>query len=378
MKVQIRDRDALESLSLVSLLSYIRAREWNDNGPWGEGRANLYTKEHEGRAYNILVPVRDTMADYAEGMSEAVEVISLVENRSQLDVFYDLAGAGADVIRVRPTGLAPKGPLSLRQSATLLSDTYDMLASAVRAVDRPQAAYRGRISAEAAEYLESVLPLPSYHEGYTLTLHSPVPVGLGGQSDFGDDYHAPFPRRATRKLAEALGSAASAIDDVVAKDNLEPFERAVQYGVSANLCDSVAELARKARGVDIDLSWAEVRPSNVPKSTFRFSERQADILEEAAKSFRQNEPSYDERIEAQVVQLDRGPNEFDGRADILTARDGRLVRIRVEFERSVYDSVIEAFKEKLPISLAGDIFPVGRTFELRNPRNLTLIGRASL
>ncbi len=55
MKVQIRDRDALESLSLVSLLSYIRAREWNDNGPWGEGRANLYTKEHEGRAYNILV-----------------------------------------------------------------------------------------------------------------------------------------------------------------------------------------------------------------------------------------------------------------------------------------------------------------------------------
>ena len=51
-----------------------------------------------------------TLADYAQAMSEAVEAIAAVEERSELDVFYDLAGTGADVIRVG----APKGPPMVR------------------------------------------------------------------------------------------------------------------------------------------------------------------------------------------------------------------------------------------------------------------------
>ena len=325
---------------------------------------------HTGRRYGRVT-------DYAEGMAEAVEVIAVVEERSQLDVFHDLVGAGADVIRMRPPNGASKGSLSLRQSATLLNDAYDMLASAVRAVEKPQAAYRGRISADAAEYLDSVQPLPGYYEGYSLTLHSPVPVEIGGQSDFGDDYYAPYPRLVTQKLAQALYHTNSAIEEVITKDTLDSFERAVQFGVSANLCDSVAALAMKAQGIEINLSWAEVRPSIVPESSFRFSAKSAGILTEAAKSFRRNEPSFDERIVAHVVQLDRDPDEFDGSATILTARDGRLVRIRVEFEEAVYDSVIRAFQEKVFIGLDGDIHPATRGYELRNPRNLSLMGDAT-
>ena len=38
--------------------------------------------------------------------------------------------------------------------------------------------------------------MPNYYDGHTLTLHSPVPAGIG-QGDFGDEYILPFPRRAT-------------------------------------------------------------------------------------------------------------------------------------------------------------------------------------
>ena len=94
MKVEIHDREALESLSLVSLLSYLKSHEWVDNGPWGMGLANLYLKEYGSRTYHIFVPVRDTLADYAQAMSEAVEAIATAEERSELDVFYDLAVRG--------------------------------------------------------------------------------------------------------------------------------------------------------------------------------------------------------------------------------------------------------------------------------------------
>lgn len=373
MLVQIRDRAALSSLSIVSLRSYLKSHGWSDEGAFGKRPAAIYTKEHGGRSWEMLVPLRDTIADYAESMAESVAVLADAEERSQLDVFRDLSSTGADVIRIRSATEEERDSISLRKSAEMHNDAYTMLLSAARAVERPQAAYRGNMSSDVAEYLDSVQSLPGYHEGYALTLHSPVPAGIGMQEDLGDDFRAPFSRRATSTLARALGRTNTAIAEAVARDTLEPFEEAVSDGVSANLCDSVAEMAGKGHGIEISVVWAGTRPSDHPDPRFRFSAYSADILLEAAKSFRQNKPSYDEQIVAQVVKLERKPREFDGRADILSTRDERLVRIQVEFDQSVYDTVIQAFQEQRSISLEGDVHPHGRGYELRNPRNLIIL-----
>ncbi len=374
MLVQIQDRTALSSLSILSLRSYLSSRGWKNQGPWGIRPATIYAIEHGGRNWEILVPTRDTVADYAENMAESVEVLAAVEQRSQLDVFYDLSASGADVIRMRSAnGIAEQPPLSLRRSASMLKDAYDMLAASARAAEKPRPAYRGKISSDVADYLDNVRPMPSHYQGYALTLHSPVPVGFGRQEDFGDDFNPPFSRLATSKLAQGLGHASTAIEQVVADDSLEPFRQVVDYGVSANLCDSLAELAKKGRGIEIELTWAGVRPANVPNSHFQFSSTSADILVEAAKSFRLNEPSLDERIVAQVVRLEREPREFDGRATVLYVRDDRPIRLQAVFEASSYNTVIRAFEQRDPISVDGDIYRVGNGYELRNPRNLSLL-----
>ena len=79
-------------------------------------------------------------------------------------MFHDLAGAGADVIRLRSLNGVAREALSLGQSVEMLSDAYDMLASAARAVEKPKATFRGKVSANVADYLNDVQPLPSYHE----------------------------------------------------------------------------------------------------------------------------------------------------------------------------------------------------------------------
>ena len=373
MKVQIRDRDALTSLPVMNLRAYLNSHEWTDIGNWGKRPITVFAKEDDGRTWEILVPHTDTIGGYAENMAESVAILATVEDRSQLDVFHDLMGAGADMIRVRSANGAAMKALSLRRSASLLNDSYDLLASAARAAEKPRAAYRGKLSADVAEYLDSVRPLPGYYEGYALTLHSPVPAGFGRQEDFGDDYFPPFPRRATLNLAKSLKHSRAAIDDAIASNSLDAFEKAIPFGVSANLCNSVAELAKKGNGVEIGLFWAGVRPSNAPDAHFSFSASSADVLMEAARVFRRDEPSFDERIVAHVVRLDREPDEFDGRATLLAARDGRLIRIRVKFDHSDYDTVIRAFGEHKSISVDGDVHRVGNGYELRNPRNLSLV-----
>lgn len=378
MNVQIRDRSALLSLSITSLRTYLHSRDWENAGQWGQRSATVYTKEFDGRTWEIIVPHQDTVGGYAAGMAEAVAVLAVVEERSQLDVFHDLAGTGADVIRLSSMNGAAKVPLSLRQSTEFLNDSYSLLAAAARSAERPRAAYRGPLSADVAEFLGHVRPLPGYYEGYELTLHSPVPMSLETQLplEFGDDFHPPFPRLATLKLAEALEYSTAAVAAAMTEDSLAAFGRAVPHGVSANLCDAVAELAREGEGVEISVAWAGVRPQSQhpsPASTFRFTRHSADILSEAARSFRLNEPFLDESVVAQVVQLAREPEAFDGRATILYVREGRPIRMQAEFGEEAYNTVISAFKEREPIKLDGDIYRVNNSFELRNPRNLSLV-----
>lgn len=374
MLVQIRDSAALSSISIVSLRAYLNSREWTDAGVWGERPITIFAREHDGRTWEILVPHQDTIAGYAENMAETVAVLADVEGRSQLEVFYDLSATSCDVVRLHSLNGVAKEPLSLRRSADLLQDSYGMLGYAARSVDTPRAAYRGGPNAEVADYLDNVRPIPGYTEGYSLTLHSSVPVGIGTQKNLWGNEQLPFARRVTNRLAEALRYAENAVPETIRKATLDPFIDAENYGVSANLCDSVAELVKKGNGIEINLNWAGTRrPANVQTARFPFSTNSAEVLTEAANFLRTNEPSYDERVIAQVVGLEREPDEFDGRADILTLRDRRSTRIKVEFPESSYDKVIEAFRSHGLISLTGDIYKIGNRYELHHPRDLFIV-----
>ena len=180
MKVKIQDKEALYALPLSCLRSYLKSRGWRDDGPWGGGRATLYLKEHDGQTLDILLPARDTMDGYARSMAEAVSTLSSVEDRSELDVYYDI--------------------------------------------------------------------------------------------------------------------------------------------------------------IDED-----------------------------------NQPRLDESITAHVVGLERDPEEFDGRATILYVQDGRPLRVKVKFAQPVYGVVIKAFDQRVPISVDGDIYRSGESYELRRPHNLSLL-----
>ena len=105
MKVQIRDKEALESLTTANLRSYLEAEGWDDVRRWGEW-ATIHSKNQEGKLWEIAIPLREDASDYAEFMAEAVTTLAEAEDRSQLDVFYDLAdqAAGTEAMDNRKGG----------------------------------------------------------------------------------------------------------------------------------------------------------------------------------------------------------------------------------------------------------------------------------
>ena len=283
MKVQIKDGAALSLISPAMMRSYLEARGWVYRGVW-RSNTSVWAKEYNGQSQEILVPLHDSFSDYVIRVSEEVILLSEIEQRSQLDVYYDLLGAGADVIKLRSLADGGQLMLSICDSADLLAYTRDLLASAARAAEHPgKAVHRGRPSGTVAEYLRLVHPLPGYGAGYELTLHSPMP-------DMKDSSYLPFARRATLSLNDGLREAALAAERALDGAEISSFAESVSQGVSANFCEALAALSRQAQGISVSVAWAAVRLSETPGVEFAFAESSAGVLEAGAKWLRRNSP----------------------------------------------------------------------------------------
>ena len=379
MNVQIRDSAALRRVSPTILRAYLEAHEWVRGQTW-RNRILVLSNTHNGQLREILVPLREQSDAYAVRISEAVAFLAEMEERSQLDVYYDLLGAGADVIRLRPLNGGGRSGWTLGDSVDFLTRSRDLIAAAARAAERPgQPVYRGRASGEVTEYVRGVRPLPGYETGPELTLHSQVPAGYGVQLDMGDPVRAPFPRRATIALNAGLREASRTVEAVLGGEEVsEVFEQEASQVVSANLYDAVAALARRGHGVGVSVSWAEVRPADAPGGEFAFSESTADLFTEGAELLRKKSPFLNAHVTGEIVRLDReSREEFDGHSVVLYELDGRPIALQVQFDIADQEEVVRAFRNGLEISVDGDIHREGRRYLLRNPHNFMVLGGAA-
>ena len=371
MDVQIRDSEALRRVSPTMLRAYLEAHGWVQEEAW-RSRILVWSITQDGQVKEILAPLREQSDTYAVRISETIALLAEIEGRSQLNVYHDVLGAGADVIQLRPLNGAGQTGWTLGDSVDFLTKARDLMMAAARAAERPgQLAYRGRSSGEVTDYVRGVRPLPGYETGPELTLHSQVPAGYGVQLDMGDPVRAPFPRRVTIALSAGLDEAVRKAESVVGGEGIaDAFGESSPQTASANLCEAVAALAYRGHGIGVSLSWAGVRAADAPNSEFVFTESAADVLTEGATLLRQNSPFLDAHVTGEIVRLDRQTQEeFDGQAVVLFQLDDRPVALHVQFDINDRDEVLRAFRDGVEISLDGDIHREGRQHVLNNPRN---------
>ena len=378
MDVQITDSGALRRISTVVLNGYLESQGWNRQQSW-KNRVVVWAKTTDGRSDELLVPIREQSDAYTVRISEVLTTLAELESRSQIDIYYDVLGAGCDIVRVRSLNGNGQVDWSLSDSVDLLARARDLLTAAARAAERPgQAVYRGRLSGVVTDYVRSVRPLPNYETSRDLTLHSRVSANYDVQSDMGDSFTAPFARQAIRALDFGLREAESVTQRVLGGESLSSFDGAAQSGANANLCEAIAGLVRQTHGMEVGLSWAAVRPYDESDHRFAFGQSYADVLTDGAHRLRQNSPFVDAHISGDIVRLDReSQQDFDGHAVVLCELDGRPIALHVQFDLTDRESVLRAFRDSLEISFDGDIVREGRHFRLKGLRNFSLVSSAS-
>lgn len=95
MKVQIRDKEALDSLTVASLRAYLEAHGWGNERPWGTW-ATILSKAGNDKMWEVSVPNEAGGVLYAESVAEIIATLANAEERSQLDVFNEMTNPMAD------------------------------------------------------------------------------------------------------------------------------------------------------------------------------------------------------------------------------------------------------------------------------------------
>ncbi len=364
MQVFIHDRDALLAIKPSAVSAYARASGWTRQEPYRQ-HSDVYTGENQPE---IIIPRTDRLGDYASIVSNLIKTFSDVGHQDETSVYRALVTADRDVVCLRVAD-RQDGSIVLDKGVNLINGARDILLAAACSMDGPpKSVYRVGANRTAKNLLERVRLGQTDQGSYVVTLLMPiVPPPIPTLFSNESDEILPVQRLLTVRLMEALAATRLAVERTVSGDG-NAFREAVTHGVSANLCEALAQIIESFPTLDINVSWAQTLPVTKPIRTVLFGNADVPLLQEAGRSFRAHAPRYDVSLHGYVQLLNRGEDEMDGRIRLNATVDHKQQSVTALSERQDYERAVEAHKHQEVVILSGDLERMGQRWRLFNPR----------
>jgi hypothetical protein len=376
MKVRIADPKVLSDVRARSLRLYLATRGWQRHE-----RPNsipVWTTGDGPTEFEVLPPSSDQVPDFDSRMADILGVLSVVENRSELEILRDILQVSFDVQYYRLDHEGPEGTAPLGEASAALKSAQALLLAAASSLEFPgRLVLPNRSAANALDLGRRSLAGPTTEGSYVFSVWVPVPPRLTPEEDLVlfviDD--EPFERVATLRLHEALEALSEAINEVRTADaGLNAFTSRVNRGVNAGVCEAVAGIVGDSRiGVEARFSWAIDRPIRIDPAPIRIDANGRDLLLEAAREMRALEPEEEVLVQGNVVRLHRDTQQGSGDVTIaglvVGDLDGRLRHVTVSLAESDYQVAIQAHAQGDIVEVIGELMLRGTRAHLRNARS---------
>jgi hypothetical protein len=358
------------------LAGYLLPKGWehiSTNDYWAK-----YAKPSEPGLI-IEVPQKYGAAGYAKSVELLLVDLARLESRSAEAILRDVLAASLDVIRIAIQSLATvDGKIPIEAGRRVFDATRDLLLAAACSVLDPRPVFTSRKPDEAMRLLDRAKFGQTEVGSFVVTVECSVPPRLGQGTLWAEDedYDASLERLTTLQLAHALSAAKTACQEAAASSKVDPFFEHLEQGVSANLCESIAELidAASAQSVTMSVTFAARRPVSqaVPIVT-AFAADNAAVLREAARRLRQDATYESIELIGTLIKLARTSPTVIGDVVLRTDVDGKRRDVHIRLEADSYQKAIEAHREGALVRVVGDLQRDGRTWFLNSPRHLTIL-----
>ena len=368
MRAHIIDGEALASLRPREIRLYLMTHGWSTSDEGSEA-SGVWTHVADDETFEVATPSSTDARDYPQRVADLVSTLAVVEDRSELDVYRELARSSYDAQHIRRATTVP-GMAPLGESVTAIRSAEQMLVAAANSLADPRALHPPQRTGEATTFIRRAL-LGGVTEGsQVLTILVPIAPRITAPDD--DQLfvieQAPRERQVTAMLHGAVAAAARAADRVNrGLADGSAFVDSVPLGVSANLIDALLGFAGdKERPFEIQFAWALDRPQDGPQSV-RFKAEELPVLEAAASELRSLLPSSEVLVRGFVVRLHRDAPVL-GSGDVSIAGVIRDVsadvrRITVSLAEADYAAAIDAHRDGLVVEVTGSLVRRGsRTY----------------
>jgi hypothetical protein len=374
MKLIIKDKSMLNSIDPLDIRDFLRTEGWRKVDVIGN-RFSVWLIEKENKEYTINIPNKSTFGDYALRVSEILKVLEETTSKTQLQLFNDIKVSSADVIRVYSRAGLEDGTIYHDDLSLLIEESHKMLLSVASSADSPKAVIGPSQTQQVKEYMSKLIYGQSELGSYVLPIISRIPRKIEGKGDqlVYESVDTPFPRMVTQTLSKSL----SIIRDITQKDSVDinkyDKEAMIKRGVSANLCESIANLSgMPSQNIEakIDLTWSKGYPvlQAVDKS-FVFSSRKSMLIMDIANEFRETQPLKRIKLPGKVIRLHKEKEGEDTLREIvlLTYVRGQPKRVFIKLDEESYNSAINAHQNDDVMILKGDLTFESNRYHLNNP-----------
>ncbi|MCT2587011.1 hypothetical protein [Actinophytocola gossypii] len=340
-------------LAVADISTYLEHTGWRRHpDPW-RGAAVWTHKD----AYDVLVPARDGMGDGDLRVTEIVDMLATVEQRSPEEIARDISSPLADQhwYRTHTRGV-PSGFTTLKAGLNALRSVEIVLGSAARAaVDGPHFSFAGRVPAAVGTLVDRVELGPTRAGSYVF----PVRVPLGEDPEL------------TRRVSSQLLDATVAVREAVDAGDPAAFDATVTAGVSAELCEGMRGLAGASgrEPFEIGFRWARGLPTELPAAVVDFPEDAGELIETAADRLRRHGPSGEVTVTGLVEVLHDQPRRNDRwrirvRGEVAgTKGNRRVLWVRLPGQ-DTYHAAITAHQSQQRVRARGALSDKGTRAEL--------------
>lgn len=338
----------------------------------------VYAKTVGGEPVELEVPQQAAARDYARAVSVLLSDLARLEQRDPSAVLRDVRASSLDIVRLAVEGSSTRdGRISVEAGRRVYEAARDLLLAAACSVLDARPVFPRRKPDEAMSLLGRARFGETELGSFVLTMECAVPPRLQASLlDDDADADAPFERKTCLRLADALLATEVAARESAASGRVEPFRERSQRGVSANLCEAVAEIldATAGEALRAGFSFASRRPvrRDAPRSV-TFSADTVPTLREAAARLRDEARYPATEVQGPVWQLKRPTTSGSGEAVLRADVDGRMGSVKLRLEEADYARAIDAHRDGSLLRCTGDLQREGRSWVLLYPRDLRTV-----
>lgn len=396
MRIEIRDDNAFASIKPYALMRFLNVNGWKEARRI-EGEAVVYSKTANAESTALVwAPLSDGFSDFASAVARLVRTVSEVENKSELLLLDELETAAVgDVITLRTYD-----PLDIHQhtiplddGVSLLSRARQMAYAAAQSTTDRKPVYRGRPSFETSRFLNNLRLGQTDRGSYMVKLISPIEEV---EKPVHPEYvqismpsipqEVPFSRRAVTELVRGLKALRDAAQDNAnrGKYYFGSFNRVVREGVSANLCEALADKNEELgdftnKPIEIRVVWSYALESvDLSTEPILFDQQTVPYIRKAAQDFRAKNPET-VKLQGWVKLFGRETRKpGPGQIRLFTVVNGKTRIVRVTLQKDDYELAQKAHNSGDLVSISGTLAKEGIYNVLKQPEGFGIIQESAL